>query len=42
MDWIAAVRDREALCGTPVDAATEKVPDRLTPLCHRWIEVARF
>jgi PPOX class probable FMN-dependent enzyme len=42
MDFIEDIEALEALYGTPSDAATRKVADRLTPEYRAWIARSRF
>ncbi|MEX0285905.1 MAG: pyridoxamine 5'-phosphate oxidase family protein [Paracoccaceae bacterium] len=42
MDYVEDIAALESLYGTPGDAATRKVADRLTPTYRRWIMASRL
>jgi PPOX class probable FMN-dependent enzyme len=42
MTWITSLDDLQAHYGTPGEAATVKVTDRLTPAYRAWIDRSRF
>lgn len=42
MNRIESIAELEALYGTPTEAATRKVADRLVPVYRRWIAASRF